>query len=85
MSLYTDGVHLVSDRSPAELHQFAERVGLRRNRYHGEIHPAKGVGTSHPHYDLPRGWFPSILQAGIYPADKRGLVRALRRLEGNRR
>lgn len=73
MALYTDGVYLVSDRSIAELHQFAERVGLRRNRYHGE---RKG----HPHYDLPRGWFPSILQAGVSPADRRDLVRALRRL-----
>jgi len=80
MALYTDGVHLVSDRSIAELHRFAERVGLRRNRYH----PAKGGGKGHPYYILPWRWFPRILQAGVFPADRRGLVRALRRLNNRK-
>lgn len=39
----TDGVHLVAD-SLAELHEFAARVGLRREWY--QSHPR------HPHYDL---------------------------------
>jgi len=79
MALYTDGVHLVSDRSIAELHRFAKRIGLRRNRYHGEK-------RGHPHYDLPGRWFPRIIQTGsnVFVADRRGLVRALRRLNNRK-
>ncbi len=73
MAIFTDGVHLISDRSEAELHNFAQRVGLPRHKFHG-------AKKGHPHYDLPRKWFPGILQAGVSPADRRDLVRALRRL-----
>jgi len=40
----TDGVHLVSTESEAELHEFAQRLGFKREWYQG--HP------QNPHYDL---------------------------------
>ena len=36
--------HMVSDTSVAELHAFAEGMGLKRWGFHG--------GRRHPHYDL---------------------------------
>lgn len=42
--IYTDRVHLISDTSLEELHEFAERLGLRREWF--QNHPR------HPHYDL---------------------------------
>jgi hypothetical protein len=42
--IITDGVHLVSTESEDELHQFAQRMGLKRAWY--QNHPR------HPHYDL---------------------------------
>lgn len=41
--ILTDGVHLVSDKSFAELHRFAKLIGLKRCWFHS--------GT---HYDFPR-------------------------------
>jgi len=42
--IYTDGIHLVSDISNAELHRFAKKIGLKREWFQDK----KG----HPHYDL---------------------------------
>lgn len=42
--ILTDGVHLMSDGSLAELHEFALRMGMRRGWF--QEHPL------HPHYDL---------------------------------
>ena len=42
--LWTDGVHLVSDANLAELHEFAARIGLKREWYQ------KG------HYDMTAPW-----------------------------
>lgn len=39
--------HMVSDESVDELHEFAQRLGLRREWFQG--------GNSHPHYDLTEG------------------------------
>lgn len=44
MSIITDGVHVVSTESEAELHAFAQRIGLKREWY--QNHP------KHPHYDI---------------------------------
>ena len=41
--IYTDGIYLVAD-TEAELHEFALKIGLKREWYHRH----KG----HPHYDL---------------------------------
>ncbi len=42
--ILTDGVHLMSDESLIELHEFAARIGLKRSWF--QPHPR------HPHYDL---------------------------------
>lgn len=44
MSVFTDGVHLVSENLE-ELHEFATRIGLKRSYF-------EGVRKGHPHYDL---------------------------------
>jgi len=40
MTIYTDGVHLVTDAAPdyAELHAFAAKIGLRRSWFQGDHH-----------------------------------------------
>jgi len=42
--ILTDGVHIVSDTSMVELHEFARSVGLKRHWFH--------YGSRHPHYDI---------------------------------
>lgn len=44
--IYTDGIHMMSDESLEELHEFAKKIGLKRHRFHN--HPR------HPHYDLTK-------------------------------
>lgn len=46
--IITDGVHLVSTESEQELHEFAQRIGLKRIWY--QNHP------THPHYDMTVKW-----------------------------
>jgi hypothetical protein len=43
--IFTDGVHLVSDKSLEELHEFAQKLGLKRHWF-------QGGKRAHPHYDL---------------------------------
>jgi len=43
--IYHDGIHIVAD-SLAELHEFAEKMGIKRCWFHG-------VKKGHPHYDAP--------------------------------
>jgi hypothetical protein len=43
--ILTDGIHLISDKSLDELHDFAVSIGLKRHFFQGKT---KG----HPHYDL---------------------------------
>ena len=47
--IITDGLHLVSTVSEDELHEFAKKIGLRREWYqcHAQ-HPKR----KRPHYDL---------------------------------
>jgi len=49
--ILTDGVHVVSTESEAELHTFAARVGLRREWYQN-THPRTRQPSRHPHYDI---------------------------------
>ncbi|MBS43947.1 MAG: hypothetical protein CMH83_12450 [Nocardioides sp.] len=58
--------HLVSDESLAELHAFAERVGL----------PAGAFDRDH--YDVPGEWYDDLLAAGAVPVRPRELVARLR-------
>lgn len=58
--------HLISDESTAELHAFAEALGLPARAFHRD------------HYDLPDTWWDDAVAAGATPVDPRELVRRLR-------
>ncbi|MCL6593129.1 MAG: DUF4031 domain-containing protein [Alicyclobacillus sp.] len=68
--IYTDGVHLISSESLAELHAFAQRIGLPYRWLHNS--------PRHPHYDLltPEARL-RALAAGAVVATPRELVRIL--------
>ena len=57
--------HLVSDTSYAELHAFAERLGVPRRAFERD------------HYDLVDDRYPAALAAGARPVSSRDLVAAL--------
>ena len=69
--ILTDGIHLISDTSLEELHDFVGRMGFRRPWYHD--HPV------HPHYDLiTHNTFSCALDLGARFVSSRQLVRAYR-------
>lgn len=43
--IYTDGTHLITDADLGELHQFAAKLGLKREWF-------QDSNPRHPHYDL---------------------------------
>jgi len=57
--------HLVSDVSYAELHAFAEILGVPRR------------GFERDHYDIPAEWFPVAVWLGAVPVPSRELVARL--------
>lgn len=57
--------HLISDVSLAELHTFAERVGIPRR------------GFDRDHYDVPEERRADVIAAGALPVTSRELVRRL--------
>jgi hypothetical protein len=59
--------HLVSDVSLAELHAFAELLGV----------PSRGFDRDH--YDLPAGWYDLARWLGAHPASSREIVTRLHR------
>ncbi len=59
--------HVISDESIAQLHEFAERVGL----------PARGFEGDH--YDVPEEWYSDLVAAGAHPTSSKDL---LARLQG---
>jgi hypothetical protein len=65
--------HLASDASFAELHAFADRIGLPRQAYDGD------------HYDLVADRYAAALAAGAVPVSSRDLVAALHRAGLRRR
>ena len=58
--------HLASDESLEELHEFAERLGLRREWFQGD------------HYDVPAEVRDRALALGAVAVDSRELVHRLR-------
>lgn len=58
--------HLVSDTTLDELHDFAARLGLRREWFQGD------------HYDLPDDRFDEAVTLGATPIGSRELVQRLR-------
>ncbi len=57
--------HLVSDTSPAELHAFANRLGIRRLAFQDD------------HYDVPAAVREAAIELGARPVTSRVLVEAL--------
>ena len=57
--------HLVSDTSYAELHAFAERLGVPRRAFERD------------HYDLVEDRYPDALSAGAVAVSSRAIVAAL--------
>jgi hypothetical protein len=58
--------HLASDVDYDELHDFAARLGLRREWFQGD------------HYDVPEDVWDDAVALGATPIDSRELVRRLR-------
>lgn len=58
--------HLISDRSPDELHRFAAQLGLQRRWFQGD------------HYDVPDEVRQAAIDAGAIPVGSAELVRRLR-------
>lgn len=70
--IYTDGVHLISDKSETELHAYADSIGIKPCWFH--------KGAEHPHYDLPkhmRGKAPP----GAKMVSSKEIVRIIRKRE----
>ena len=57
--------HLVSDTSYAELHDFADRLGI----------PERGF--DHDHYDIPQERYAEVVAAGATEVDGKELIRRL--------
>lgn len=67
--IVTDGVHMISDSSEEELHEFAEKIGLKRHWFRAK---------SFPHYDLPKKMkYEDVLAAGAYQITPRELVKII--------
>jgi 8-oxo-dGTP pyrophosphatase MutT (NUDIX family) len=58
--------HVVSDSTLAELHDFADLVGIPRRAFEGD------------HYDVPQDRYADLVAAGAVPTTSRDLVRRLR-------
>ena len=59
--------HLVSDSSFDELHDFAKKLGLPKQAFHGD------------HYDIPERFWQRAIDLGATVTDSRELVRRLRK------
>ena len=58
--------HMVSDSTLAELHDFAQAIGIPRRAFQGD------------HYDVPQEHYEDMVAAGAVPTPSRELVRRLR-------
>jgi hypothetical protein len=58
--------HLISDRSLAELHEFAARAGIPERGFQGD------------HYDVPEEYRDSMIEAGATVVESRELLRRLK-------
>lgn len=68
--IYTDGVHLIATCGTEELHQFAEKIGLKREWFQDH---------RHPHYDLLSQRIKArALREGARLVDKKRLVRIMK-------
>jgi hypothetical protein len=67
--IYTDLIHLITDGSIDELHEFAQRIGLKREWFQNH--------NRHPHYDLMGSKKEAALKAGAKVVPSREIVRIL--------
>ena len=68
--IYTDGIHVISDTSEDELHDWAQKAGIKRCWFHR--------GSLHPHYDVPKGMRGTVFP-GVEVVDSRTIVAILNR------
>ena len=61
--------HLVSDSSFEELHDFAAKLGLPEQAFHGD------------HYDIPERFWQRAIDLGATATDSREVVRRLRKAD----
>lgn len=72
MTIFTDGVHLVSDKSVEELHEFAQRIGMKREWFQDK--------PREPHYDMTVLWRARRAEAfGATLVSTKEIILALRR------
>ncbi len=72
--IVTDGIHLLSDTAEDELHEFAQKIGLKRCWFQAR---------SFPHYDLTtERKVKTTLKAGAKKVDMREIVMIIRRRRG---
>lgn len=70
--IYTDGVHLISDKSIDELHVFAIRIGLKPAWFQDN--------PRHPHYDLlSMRMRARAVREGAQRVDKKTLLRIIKK------
>lgn len=72
--------HLISDQlDPAELHEFAARIGMRREWFQeGRPHPVTGVNDPvHAHYDVTDSRRRDAIAAGAVQVDLRQMSELL--------
>lgn len=71
--ILTDGVHLISDSSEAELHEFAASIGLKRCWF-------RNKKRRRPHYDLTSVRKATVaFRAGAIRVSSREIVLVFRR------
>jgi hypothetical protein len=70
--IYTDGVHLITDGDLSELHEFAQKIGLKREWFQNK-------NIKHPHYDILGEIKERALENGAKVVSSKEIVRILRR------
>lgn len=68
--------HMVSDESLAELHEFAQKLGLPYRAFHNKPY--------RPHYDLLDEWIDKAIALGAKPVSAKEVVLILRKLTARR-
>lgn len=70
--IYTDGVHMISDQSINELHEFAAGLGINKCWFENKRN--KG----HPHYDITPAQAEAAVAAGAVQVSSRKIVTTLK-------
>lgn len=72
--IFSDGIHIVSDDSLQELHDFCHRIGIKSCWFH--------KGSKHPHYDIPKKMREHFFEATrLTKVSPREIVLASKRLK----